>query len=45
MGGGENEEIHEVLNNLQTAEWSLTSVPIFGKPFMVFNSIPYSLIL
>ena len=28
-GGGENEELHEVLNNLQAAERSLTSVPIF----------------
>lgn len=29
MGGGENEELHEVLNNLQADERSLTSVPIF----------------
>jgi hypothetical protein len=29
MGGGENEELHEVLNNLQAAERSLTSVPLF----------------
>lgn len=29
QGGGENEEMHEVPDNLQAAERSLTSVPIF----------------
>jgi hypothetical protein len=39
MGGAENEEMHEVLNNLKAAERSLTSVPIFGKLVMVFIAI------
>jgi hypothetical protein len=34
-GGGELLRIlHEVLNNKQADEMSLTAVPIFGKPFV-----------
>ena len=39
-GGGENEELHEVLNYLQAAERSLTTVPIFWKPFVFFLLLP-----
>jgi hypothetical protein len=34
-----NEEIHEVPYNLQAAERSLTYVPIFRKPVIVFIAI------
>jgi len=36
QGGRVNEEMHEVLNNEQAAERSLTNVPIFLKPVIIF---------
>jgi hypothetical protein len=36
MGGGANEEMHEVPYNLQAAERSFTTDPIFRKPVMIF---------
>ncbi len=37
MGGGENEEMHEVLYNLQAAERSLTAAPHILKTYYGFH--------
>jgi len=40
LGGGEIEEMHEVFNNLQAAERSLATVPIFENLLCFFNCYP-----